>query len=365
MMNKYKYLALALVAMLSLAATARAAEDPEPAAPKHAVLENGRIDVYIGTPRVSDYQIGDSIPITVVFDLTPDTMWRARQKPPITVLPAQPAKAATEAPKDATGADVAKVQEPTIVEMPMIEVEGLKMSVLSNQPSDVEPLTPAKVETFTLPDGRKRLVAKFYVVSYVTTQKKQVGVVADFMYAIAKLPYDQPDWHSASTPELPVGITTAATENQTLLLEGDLASKASPKAPAAYWFLYGSLPFAAPLLGALLMLGFSRATRTTELTRNQQTWLVLDQVTVDAAAAEGFELEHYRRIFYAVREHLDVLGMDTTQTLDMLGRRSDLDHEAVAYVFNRETLFFDSDRVITTEKHDKLMSSIAVLIPRQ
>ena len=78
------YPALLLATMLSLFAVHSYADDaaaanlPEPAAPQHATLNDGRVEVYIGTPRVSDYQIGDSIPVRVVFVLEPDAMYKAR-----------------------------------------------------------------------------------------------------------------------------------------------------------------------------------------------------------------------------------------------------------------------------------------------
>src|SRR5207253_547243 len=134
--------------------------------------------------------------------------------------------------------DKAKVQKPVILEMPLVEVEGLKMGIITGQPSDVEPLSGAKVEEYMCPDdgkfnrsdcpkGRKMVVVTLYATSYVTTTKKQVDIVAEFNYAIAKLPHGQPDWRTVQSVALPVGITTSATENQTRLIDGDLSEKVS------------------------------------------------------------------------------------------------------------------------------------------
>lgn len=358
--------ALLLATMLSFQAMhlvaadeALAANLPEPAAPQHAILNDGRVEVYIGTPRVSDYQIGDSIPVRVVFVLEPDAMYRAR-KAGSAVVSDTPSVVPIVPPGNV---DRAMPQPPAMLEMPMVEVSGLKMGVVTDKPSDVEPLVPATVQEYIRADGKKMVVAVFYATTYVTTTKTQVGIAADFMYAISRLPDGQPDWRSATTPEMVVGITRAATANQTLLLEGDLTEKFSPRAPAASWFLFGSLPFALPMVAALGMLTFRRLTRKRLLTRNERTWLTLDEIV--ASANGHFTLEHYRRIFYALRENLDVLGKDTTQTLDALGKRAGLDNAAVQDVFNRETLFFDPHQSITAAQHEHLMRSIGILVPRQ
>lgn len=358
------YPALLLATMLSLFAVHSYADDaaaanlPEPAAPQHATLNDGRVEVYIGTPRVSDYQIGDSIPVRVVFVLEPDAMYKIRT-----------AKGATDTTPSvvpstavATG-DKAMPVPPAFLDMPLVEVSGLKMGVVTDKPSDVEPLIAASVQEYIQADGKKMVVAIFYVTTYVTTTQTQIGIAADFMYAIAKLPDGQPDWRAGSTPELIVGITRAATQNQTLLLEGDLSVKDSPRIQAAYWFFYGSVPFGVPMVVALGLLFFYAVTRKRTLSRNEITWLTLDGIIT--AAADHFTLEHYRRIFYALRENLDVLGKDTTQTLQSLSKRAGLDHTAVQEVFNRETVFFDPTKSITAAQHETLMQSIGKLIPRQ
>jgi len=357
------YSALLLATMLSFSAVHAHADEaaanlPEPAAPQHATLNDGRVEVYIGTPRVSDYQIGDSIPVRVVFVLEPDAMFKARQKP--AVVDATPSVVPNTTA--ATG-DKAMPVPPQLLDMPLVEVSGLKMGVVTDKHSDVEPLVPATVKEYIRADGKKMVVATFYATTYVTTTKTQVGIVADFMYAIAKLPDGQPDWRSASTPELTVGITRSATPNQTLLVEGDLTAKDGPRIQAAYWFFYGSVPFGLPMVVALGFIFFYALTRERVLTRNELTWATLDGII--ATAGGHFTLEHYRRIFYALRDNLDVLGKDTTQTLQSLATRAGLDLTAVQDVFNRETLFFDPNKSITAAQHEKLMQSIGKLIPRQ
>lgn len=359
-----KISALLLATMLALPAVhvyaddAAAADLPEPAAPQHATLNDGRVEVYIGTPRVSDFQIGDSIPVRVVFILEPDAMYQALKAKTVvdntpSVVPSTPV----------ASADKAMPTPPAMLDMPLVEVSGLKMGVVTDKPSDVEPLVPATVSEYIQADGKKMVVAIFYVTTYTTTTQTQIGIVADFMYAIAKLPDGQPDWRSGSTPELIVGTTLSATKNQTLLLEGDLSAKNSPWVPAAYYALYGSTPFAIPMVVALGMLLFFAVTRKRQLSRNELTWLTLDNII--ASAGDHFTLESYRRIFYALRENLDVLGKDTTQTLKALTSRVGLDETAVQEVFNRETVFFDPNKTITDAQHETLMQAIGRLIPRQ
>lgn len=352
-------LALGLAATVpSGAAFAQTAQE-EPSAPVKQVIKDGRVTVYIATPRTAGYSIGDSIPVRVVFELTPDALYNK-------LHPATPdavAAAKAEVVKAAEGSAVAP--EPlAMLPMPLVHLEGLKMKVQTNQPSDVEMLEGADIKEFIrAEDGVKLVVATFYVTSYVTTQKTQVGVVADFMYAVAKLPDGQPNYVSASTPEMIVGITRSATETQTKLIEPDLSNKPSPKAPVAFWALALSGVFAVPLLAALGLIVYRRATAVREHSKNEKTWAIFNQVFADAERAGGFTLEHYRRIFHALREHFGVLGRDTTQTLNELGKRPDLDAEAVDFVFNRETMFFDPLGVITAEQHDRLVEALHKLIP--
>ncbi|MGU7719336.1 hypothetical protein, partial [Escherichia coli] len=91
-----------------------------------------------------------------------------------------------------------------------------------------------------LPDGRRRVVITMLLTQYVTTQKEadgktpktQADAALDFTWAVSRLPDGQPDWHSATSPELTYGIHETADPNQTLLIEGDLSPKFSPLPPA-------------------------------------------------------------------------------------------------------------------------------------
>lgn len=361
-MNKRIFLALALAMGLAAtvpsgAAYAQTAQE-EPQAPVKQVAVDGRITVYVATPRWAGYSIGDSIPVRVVFELTPDSLYKKSHP----VTPDAVAAAKAESAKVAEGSAVAP--EPLVMlEMPLVHLEGLKMKVQTNQASDVEMLESADIKQFVREDGVKLVVVTFYVTSYVTTQKTQVGVVADYMYAIAKLPDGQPNYVSASTPEMFVGLSRSANELQTRLIEPDLSAKPSPKAPAAFWALALSGVFAIPLLAALGVVAYRRATAVREHTKNEKTWAIFNQVFSDAERAGGYTLEHYRRIYHALRDHFGVLGLDTTQTLAKLGREPDLDAEAVDFVFNRETMFFDPTGVITAEQHDRLVDALHRLIP--
>jgi hypothetical protein len=251
-----------------------------------------------------------------------------------------------------------------MLDIPMVSFQGLQMGVLSNQPSDVEMLSRAGPPvTYISPDGRRMVVTKFYVTTYVTPTKTQVAVKADFSYAIARQPDGQPDWIAAQTAELPVGITRSATTNQTRLIEGDFSPKISPLAQVTPWLLYRTWPLALPMVVALALMLRQRMTAEKVLSKNAKIWLIFNAVEADAAASGGYTNEHYRRILAALRDHLDVLGLDTTQTLVELKGRPELNAEAVDFVINREVLFFDPGSAISEEEHQKFMYSLKVLVP--
>lgn len=365
MKHYLNYPALLLATMLSFSAAPGRADEaaaklPEPQAPVHTTLSDGRIEVYIGTPRVAAYQIGDSIPVRVVFILQSDAQYKAEHdKLPVDAAPSVVPTVA------APSGDKAMPVPPQTLDWPVVDLSGLSglSPVVTDKPSDIEPLVPARVQEYIRPDGKKMIVAEFYVTTYVTTTQTQVNIAADFSYALTKQPDGQFDWRKATTPELIVGITRSATQNQTQILEGDLSDKPSPKALAARYAVYGSIPFAIPMVVALGLIAFRRLTRKRLPSRNERTWQILDDVILSARGK--LTLEHYRRIFYALRDNLDVLGKDTTQTLASLSRRAGLDEAAVNDVFNRETLFFDPSKSISAAQHDKLMQSIGKLIPRQ
>ncbi len=362
-----RFLLMSAAVMLGLSATAFAAGEPklpEPAAPQHASIAGGRIDVYIGSPRASNYQIGDSIPVNLVFILKPNSMVQAGKIAAPPVVPAMAASAPAQlASPDSAAAGQAQPQELTLLPLPKVQVEGLKMGQVSGKPSDIELLGEVTEKRSLMADGTTMVVDTFFVTTYVTTQKTQIGVAVDFMYAVNAQPDGQPNWTTDCTPELPIGITKSATDNQVLIVTGDQSVKESPRAQTALWLMLLSLPFGLPMVAQLLQAGYRRLTRGRDLSANERTWQLLDAVVASAGGA--FEIEHYRRIFYAIREHFNVLGMDTTQTLATLSRRSDLDKEAVALVFNQETLFFDPTIAIDQDQQVRLMTAIAVLIPRQ
>jgi hypothetical protein len=459
--NKY-YLHAVLSLLLALQSMGPAlADEPvpdkEPVAPKHLFIPEGCIDVWVGTPQVAGYGIGDSIPGTLVFDVPPYAECQKQQAPDqVKVLPAPAAPvsaaqiaAAAPAPAGTTPAapvDVAKVQMPIMLPVPQISLDGVIMSAgsgnLSAKVSDVEPLAANEPEEYDLPGkgsppapiGRvkqmynwlshlfkkdvkgqsqsqspvlvlppapvhgKRIVERFWVTTYVTTQKvgdpagqqdakpdakpeekqqrpskHQASFTVDFTYAISMQPDGvQLDWRPATTPELTVGIHRSADEKQTQLEEGDLSPKVSPIAPAAYWLTYWSWPLALPMVATLLYFGLQSARRKRTLTKSERKIGIIDQIVVDAGGALG--RNELRRIYAVLRKDLRLLSMTTTEALRWL--RSEerkkqhpgevLNEEAVELVFSQEALFFDPDRPdLTPEECDALLAAVKVLIRRQ
>src|SRR5271163_1346218 len=174
-------MALLLAGLFSFGGVALAddnAPKKEPLAPKHNILVPGRIEYWIGTPRIAGYGIGDAMPITLVFELTPDALWR-KQHPeagPVKLLP--PLPEATPAPAPAANpkaprkpANIAKVQLPEMLDLPLIDVEGLKMAdktgKTTDQPSDVEVYRPADQKVYDMPDGKRRIVVTMVLTQYI------------------------------------------------------------------------------------------------------------------------------------------------------------------------------------------------------
>jgi hypothetical protein len=381
---KRNLIAASLAALLSFAGAAHADDAPakkEPQAPKHVVLVDGRIDEWIGTDRVADYAIGDPMLVTLVFEITPDSMYRAAHpnEPPQTVLPPSPVPAA---PPSAPAANVAKVQMPKMLEWPVIEVEGLKMAALSGKttdaPSDVEVYKGATVTTDQKPDGRRRIIVTMTLTQYVTTQKEadgkttktQADAALDFAYAVSQEPDGQPDWHSASTPVLTFGIHQSADPNQTQLIEGDLSDKTSPRAPVMYWCfglaaLFGIIPLYAVVLAIV-----GRTGRQRELTRNERTWKKIGEVFKEANAAGEFKIGHYQHIFHLLREYLGIYSITTTQALEKValgvdGNGKTIDVAAAEYLFHEETVLFDPNKRIDASDRGELFRNIALLVPIQ
>jgi hypothetical protein len=377
-------MALLLATLLSIAGVAHAddnAPKKEPLAPKHFIVSEGRIEGYIGTDRVAGYGIGDSMKITLVFELTPDWLWR-KQHPeagPVKLLPPLPEPAAP-APVKGNGrkppANVAKVQIPEMLEMPLVDVEGLKMAdktgKTTDKPSDVEVYKGADRKEYELPDGRHRVVITMVLTQFVTTQKEadgkttktQADAELDYTWAISRLPDSQPDLHSATTPSLTYGIHETADPNQTLLIEGDLGAKSSPVAPAAYLFTFGSLPFAIPALIALVMAAIGRATRKRALSKNQKFWKKIgEEVLVNAHEKGAFEIRHYRMIFHKLRELLGYYSISTTEALVKIEAETNIDREAGANVFHMETVLFDPERETTAADRLELFRNLVRLVP--
>jgi hypothetical protein len=374
-------MALLLATLLSYAGVAHAddnAPKKEPLAPKHFIVSEGRIEGYIGTDRVAGYGIGDSMKITLVFELTPDWLWRKLHPDagPVKLLPALPEPATPPPVKGRKPANVAKVQMPEMLEMPLVDVEGLKMAdktgKTTDKPSDVEVYQGADRKEYELPDGRHRVVITMVLTQYVTTQKEadgkttktQADAELDYTWAISRLPDTQPDLHSATTPALTYGIHETADPNQTLLIEGDLSAKASPVAPAAYYLTFGSLPFAIPALVALVMAAIGRATRKRALSKNQKFWKKIgEEVLADAQTKGAFEIMHYRMIFHKLRDVLGYYSISTTEALARLAAEKNIDQEAGAFVFNMETVLFNPERKTTGADRLELFRNLVRLVP--
>jgi hypothetical protein len=382
---KRSLIAASLAALLSFAGAAHADDAPatapkkEPQAPKHVVLVPDRIDEWIGTDRVADYAIGDPMVVTLMFDITPDSMYRAAHPnvPPQMVLPPSPVPAG---PSTAPAANVAKVQMPKMLEWPVIEVEGLKMAALSGKtteaPSDVEVYKGASIKTYQMPDGRRRMVVTMTLTQYVTTQKEadgkttktQADAALDFAYATSQELDGQPEWHSATTPLLTFGIHQSADPNQTQLIEGDLSDKTSPRAQVMYWafglaVLFGIIP-----LWEVVRAIIGRTGRQRELTRNERTWRKLGEVFKEANAAGEFKIGHYQHVFHLLREYLGIYSITTTQALEKVatgvdGNGKPIDVDAAKYLFHEETVLFDPNKVIDADDRSELFRNIAVLVP--
>lgn len=356
MFKTIRKLTLALsLAALSLAGVAYAQDSsklPEPASPVRTTIVNDRVNVYIGTPRANAYGIGDSIPITLVFEMIPP---KAEELNP-------PAAAPTEVKPG----EPQKAPAPKLLPMPRVDIEGLKMQVQSAQALDVEMLGGAeKIERYTR-DGKEYLKVTFYVWTFVTTKQTQVDVKADFMYAVNVLEDGQPDWRKASTGELHVGIRRTANENQTQLLEGDLKLKTSPTVPAAIYFMVGGAVFILPLFGALALTGYRRYMQPKKLTANESAWAELDPIFAEAAKGK-LNLEQYKRIFFILRRRFGVLALDGKELFAALKKHPDLQKvssELIDSVFGLESVFYAKAADVTPEQQLAFIEGVKSLMPR-
>lgn len=358
MITSFKRLILALsVAVFSLTGAALAQTSsslPEPASPEKAKIEDGKINVYIGTPRVNGYGIGDSIPVTVVFEMIP--------APAPEPKPAKPVDTA-----DGASGKPERAPEPKLLAVPQVDVEGLKMQIQSAEALDVEMLTAATEVTRYSRDGKEYLKVVFYVWQFVTTKQTQVDVKADFMYATRQLEDGQPDWRKASTPAIHVGIRKTATDNQTKLQEGDLTLKTSPRAAAASWFLVGGPVFFVPLVIGLGLFAYRRYMEPKKLSANEEAWLVLDRVIEAGSKAGAFTLAQYEEIFFALRKRFGVLDKDGDELFAALRKREDLasvNFADVERVFGIESVFYAKTGEITAEQQKSFIEGIKLIVPR-
>lgn len=365
----------------SLVAHAATAAPVEPEAPKPATYADGRIELNMGSDQMAGYGIGDPMKVVLVFDITPESLFRAREKGDPRLLPSHIDGAGKQTPPVAPPLPAANAPGSTpletakSMEWPVIDVESLKMAAttgkVTEQASDVEVYRGATVESYSLPDGRRRVVVTLVLTQYVTTQKEADGktvkthadVAMDFSWAVASGPDGQPLWHTETTPVLTFGIHQTADPNQTRLVEGDLEAKESPRPKATWWLLLGSSIFALPALGALFLSLSGSARRKREATVNEKTWAAISLVVERAMLAQGFGLEHYQQIFHILREHFQFYGITTTQALERIAASAEIDHEAGAYVFNQETLLYDSEKMRGAADRAELFRQIAVLVP--
>lgn len=376
MFTKIKALALALsLAVFSLAGVAYAddnAKQPEPAAPAKSTIEDGRINIYLGTPRVSGYAIGDSIPITIVFELTPNPdgvpPGAEPPKPVAAPAPSLPMMSPNQpAASDAAAPVVEKAPAPKPLAMPIIDVEGLKMQVQSADPLDVEMLTPATEVTRYKRDGKEYLKVVYYVWTFTTTKQSQVDVKADFTYATSKLEDGQPNWVKGTTPTISIGTRKTATDNQVTLLEGDLKPKSSPVAPAAPVFIIGGAALMVPLFIALMLTGYRRYIEPKKATANELFWAELDPVFARANETGSFSVDDYMLIFFKLRLRFGVNALAGQELLDGLKAHKELakvDPNRIEQVFAMESILYAKDHVVTEAKLHAFIDGVKLMVPR-
>jgi hypothetical protein len=390
---------------------ARAADDyteTEPVERAHLRLADGCIDVWATTSQGDDLAYGDEIPVRLVFVLKPMALCQKKSAdvpllPPSAVsTPAVPAAVPAAA---ANAPDIAKVLMPTPLEIPEINLQTIRSGQLTNSPSDVVKLKVGPTGEELLdpacgPKCGKMVVQDVLVTQHITMQtvplktgsttpetkpadkkppkyKTQATIIMDFDYALFKQPGDnQPAWRTEHTPALVVAIHQSARISQidpaaseTLLREGDLSEKFSPLPPVTFWFAALAVVLAVPMIIWFALTGIWFVRRERVLSVNEKVWLVIDEAVKEGEEAEAngkqFPIEQYRRIFFVLRKHFDILGRDTTHTLKILSERPDLDATAVGQVFNRETLFFDESRTVPPEDRAEFLRNIEVLIPRR
>jgi hypothetical protein len=421
-------LAGAISTQVAIAATNPEYTETEPVERAHLSLADGCIDVWATTSQVDGLRYGDSIPVRLVWVLKP-TSSCLKKSPEVSLLPpsatstpatstpatstpatstpatSTPATPATPGAAAASTPDIAKVLLPIPLEVPEINLETIKSGQLTVSPSDVEKLrVGATGEDLLDPvcgeKCGKMVVQDVVVTQHITMQtippasdtssstpkpddktppkyKTQATIIMDFDYAVFRQPGDnQPAWRTEHTPALVVGIHQSARisaidpkASETLLREGDRSVKFSPLPPMLPWVGALAIAGALPMFVWFCNIVVWNIRRERVLSVNEKVWKVIDEAVKAGEEAEGngehFPIEQYRRIFFVLRKHFDILGRDTTQTLENLGEREELDTTAVGHVFNRETLFFDESRTVSSEDRAEFLRNIEVLIPRR
>jgi hypothetical protein len=374
MFNKIKALTLALaLTAFSLAGVAHADDSStEPTAPAKATLENGRVNVYLGTPLVSGYAIGDSIPVTILFEMTPDNSAAAKPaavSPPKPEAPPAPS-VPTMSPNQPTGGQapvVTTAPAPTPLVVPVVDVEGLKMQVQSSEALDVEMLKPASDPVIYERDGKVYLKVVYYVWTFTTVKQQTVDVKADFSYAVSKLEDGSLNWVKGATPTITIGTHKTATDNQTKMLEGNLKPRASSIAPATYIVLGGGVLMLLPLFAALALSGYRRVMQPKKLSGNAKFWTAIDPVLAEAKKEGKLSMAHYKRIFFKLREHFQVSSKDGDELLAALAANEELanvDAALIKQVFDLESVFYIDDAV-SPEQEKAFTDSLEKLVPRR
>jgi hypothetical protein len=314
---------------------------------------------------VAGYEIGDSIPVTVVFEMTPDPDASSKTY----ARPWDPASVPFDSP---TAPSAPPAQ---LLPVPEISIQGLQMGVLSSQPSDVElmPFRPV-VQMFDCADNKVCERVRFWVRQFVTCKKdangvleREVSISADFEYAVDALPDGQPDWHNASTPAIQVGIVPTADANQVQMPEGDLQPKASTVSPLIwYGFILGPLMML-PLLLDLARRVIKKLTASKGLSANGLFWEAVDAVIKSALASPGgqFKPQHYQQIHHLLRHHFGVAELQLDDALESLkAQKSALEDQVIESVFLLEENLYKRNGILKPSEHDELMSSLALIIPR-
>jgi hypothetical protein len=358
MMKRLMQMMLVLAALVPLSRAALAADPPplppEPKLMEIARVENGKIVLYMAAPRNSGYGIADSIPVVLVFELTPDP------QAAVAVPPVDPTGFLVDTPT----APAAPVARPLAV--PQINVSSLSMKILSGKRSEVEMVGRPEIQNYTCGDKQCVRVV-FWVTQFVTTKvnqdgtpKIQVSLSVDYLYAVVAQPNGQPDWKTASTPVISVGIHQTAGPNQTIPREGDLSLKVSSTSPLVPYCYGVGIPLMLLLVAEVLWMAYAAYLRPRQLTPEEVFWAEVNPVLADGEKS-GFQLDHYQKIIYEFRRKYKVSNLHAFDAVKKLA--DEPDHEKIIFVFSLEQTFFSKDGRVTLEQHTQLMEALHSLIP--